>query len=154
MANQFPFSALENKLQISAMYISGENGKLRVFTPSDFNSNITGDFTVSNIEVTSGNIFAEPTPTNSPNNFQISGTQGLVLSANENRNGYFIQNLATGRLFVKHGDSASASSFNYILAGGYSSDDGYGDSNYKRGYTGSLSVFTDQGTARFIAWQE
>jgi hypothetical protein len=85
-------------------------------------------------------------------NFNSSETNGTVLSANSNRKELYIQNLATGNLYVKYGESASASSFNFILASNTSENAGDGGSLSDQGYTGIVSVFGSVGP-RYISWE-
>jgi len=85
-------------------------------------------------------------------NFNSSETNGTVLSANSNRKELYIQNLATGNLYVKYGESASASSFNFVLAPNTSENAGDGGSLSDQGYAGIVSVFGSVGP-RYISWE-
>lgn len=87
-------------------------------------------------------------------NFTISGTNGTVLPANENREELFVQNLATGALYVKYGSSAASNSFNFILAANTSANAGDGGSLSDLNYTGVVSVSGANAlTPSFIAWE-
>lgn len=73
----------------------------------------------------------------------ILTSAGNALSANPSRCGYTIQNLGTNPLFVKEGESASTSDFDYILAPGATNDDGQGafyETPAGQTYTGIVSV--------------
>jgi len=86
-------------------------------------------------------------------NFAPSGTNGLVLASNSYRRELYIQNLATGQLYVKYGSTAaSLSSFNFVLAGNSSQDAGDGGSLNDQSYVGGVSV-SGIGTPRYIAWE-
>jgi len=86
-------------------------------------------------------------------NFTPSGTNGLVLASNSYRRELYIQNLATGQLYVKYGSTdASLSSFNFVLAGNSSQDAGDGGSLSDQSYVGDVSV-SGIGTPRYIAWE-
>ena len=51
-------------------------------------------------------------------NYTIGTSNAQVLNYNQYRRELYIQNLATGQLFVKYGSSAASdSSFNFVLAG-------------------------------------
>jgi len=86
-------------------------------------------------------------------NFAPSGTNGLVLASNSYRRELYIQNLATGQLYVKYANtSASSSSFNFVLAGNSFQDAGDGGSLNDQSYVGGVSV-SGIGTPRYIAWE-
>lgn len=85
-------------------------------------------------------------------NFIVSGTNGIVLAANENREEFYIQNLATGSLYVKYGQNASNDSFNFILAANTSTNAGDGGSLSDLNYTGIISASGIIGP-RYIAWE-
>jgi len=68
---------------------------------------------------------------------------GTVLSANEARSNYFIQNCGTNPLFVKEGANASTSDYTFILAAGTVNDNGTGGSKSSEAegcWTGVISV--------------
>lgn len=85
-------------------------------------------------------------------NFTTSGTNGTVLPANEDREELFVQNLATGSLYVKYGSSASNSSFNFILAGNTVANAGDGGSLSDLNYTGIVSV-SGAVSPNYIVWE-
>jgi len=85
-------------------------------------------------------------------NFTVSGSNGLVLPANSYRREFFVQNLATGVLYVKYGLNANASSFNFVLAGNTSTNAGDGGSLNDEGYVGNVSV-SGLANVRYISWE-
>ena len=84
-------------------------------------------------------------------NFTVSGTNGTILNAKENREGLYIQNLATGILYVKYGTSASNTSFNFILAGNTQSNAGNGGALSDLNYSGVVSV--SGVNPNYICWE-
>lgn len=67
---------------------------------------------------------------------------GTLLANNSERRGLFIQNLNNAPLFVKFGDEASTTDFDFILQAGTAADDGKGGifiSNVLS-YTGVITV--------------
>jgi hypothetical protein len=84
-------------------------------------------------------------------NFSISGSNGTVLEANSNREELYIQNLATGALYIKYGSSANNTSFNFILAANTAQDAGDGGSLSDINYSGIVSV--SGSNPRFISWE-
>jgi hypothetical protein len=86
------------------------------------------------------------------NNYTIGTSNAQVLNYNVYRRELFIQNLATGTLYVKYGSSAASnSSFNFILAGCTSQDAGDGGSLSDKSYVGDVNVYS--ATPRYIAWE-
>jgi len=81
-----------------------------------------------------------------------SGTNGIVLNENINRQELYIQNLSTGALYVKYGQTANSSSFNFILAGNTSNNAGDGGSLSDKSYTGIVSVSGVIST-NYISWE-
>ena len=87
-------------------------------------------------------------------NFTPSATNGLVLAGNSYRRELYIQNLATGALFVKYGLNAHSSSFNFILAANSSTNAGDGGSITDQSYVGNVSVSgANQLSPNYIAWE-
>jgi len=84
-------------------------------------------------------------------NFTPSGTNGTVLQANANREELFIQNLQSGNLYVKYGNSADSNSFNFILTSGSASGAGDGGSLSDLNYTGIVSV--SGVSPNYICWE-
>lgn len=72
----------------------------------------------------------------------IVTTAGTILNINDNRRGLIIQNLGKDPLFVKLGENASTSDFDFILKAGSATDDGLGGimSYDVLSYTGAISV--------------
>jgi hypothetical protein len=86
------------------------------------------------------------------NNHSVGTSNTQVLNYNVYRRELFIQNLATGTLYVKYGSSAASnSSFNFILAGCTSQDAGDGGSLSDQSYVGDINVYSQ--TPRYIAWE-
>ena len=73
----------------------------------------------------------------------IVTSAGEVLSDNENRYSWSIQNVGTNPLFVRLGGTASTTVFHYVLKGGTGNDDGLGGSVTQEGssvFTGDISI--------------
>lgn len=89
------------------------------------------------------------------NNSSPSGLNGLLLTSNLYRRELYIQNLATGILYVKYGTGASSSSFNFVLAQNTSTNAGDGGTLNDQGYNGSVSVSGVNGvdSPRYIFWE-
>ena len=86
------------------------------------------------------------------NNYSIGTSNAKVLEYNPYRRELFIQNLATGTLYVKYGSAAASnSSFNFVLAGASQEDAGDGGALNDQGYIGDVNVFSS--TPRYIAWE-
>ena len=85
-------------------------------------------------------------------NFTVSGSNGTILAANSSRREFFVQNLATGVLYVKYGLGANASSFNFVLAGNTSTNAGDGGSLNDQSYVGDVSV-SGLANVRYISWE-
>ena len=86
------------------------------------------------------NLDYDATPADPISNFTVSGTNGTALQANDDREELFIQNLATGQLYVKYGTSAASNSFNFVLASATASGAGDGGSLSDLNYAGIVSV--------------
>ena len=86
------------------------------------------------------NLDYDANPADPISNFTVSGTNGTALQANPNREELFIQNLATGQLYVKYGTSAASNSFNFVLAGNSFANAGDGGSLSDLNYTGIVSA--------------
>lgn len=89
------------------------------------------------------------------NNFSPSGSNELILTSNPYRRELYIQNLATGVLYVKYGAGASNTSFNFVLAANTSTNAGDGGSLSDQGYNGAVSVSGLNGvdSPRYIFWE-
>lgn len=76
---------------------------------------------------------------------------GQLLAANDNRRVLIVQNLGTDPLFVKLGENASSTDFDFVLSGGTAADDGLGGimATDTLSYTGIISV--DGATVRCTA---
>jgi hypothetical protein len=86
------------------------------------------------------NLDYDATPADPISNFTVSGANGTVLQANSNREELFIQNLATGQLYVKYGTSGASDSFNFVLAGNSFANAGDGGSLSDLNYAGVVSA--------------
>jgi hypothetical protein len=84
-------------------------------------------------------------------NFTPSGTNGTVLQANVNREELFVQNLSVNPLFVKYGEDASDSSFNFVLTSGSAELAGDGGTLSDLNYTGIVSV--NGVSSNYICWE-
>lgn len=89
------------------------------------------------------------------NNFSPSGLNSLLLTSNPYRRELYIQNLATGILYVKYGVGASDTSFNFVLSQNTSTNAGDGGSLSDQGYNGDVSVSGVNGvnSPRYIFWE-
>jgi hypothetical protein len=74
-----------------------------------------------------------------------------VMWANSDREELFIQNLGTYPLFVKYGQSASLSNFNFILTSGSAVSVGDGGTLSDLNYAGEVSVYSN--SPNYIAWE-
>lgn len=89
----------------------------------------------------------------------LVGTEvGQVLSHNENRAAFYIQNLNTGVLYVALGSVANATRRNIILKAGSAIDDGNGGLFYNSDYVGPVAVsgqfFGAAGlNQRYLVWE-
>lgn len=90
-------------------------------------------------------------------NDAVSGSTGVVLAANSNRLAWFIQNLHTGGLMVRLGNTLpSTGNLNFILKGGTVINDGLGASwtDSPAIYRGNVSVSGLGGSPTlYTAWQ-
>ncbi len=86
------------------------------------------------------NLDYDANPADPISNFTASGTNGIALQANADREELFVQNLASGQLYVKYGTSAASNSFNFVLAGNSFANAGDGGSLSDLNYTGVVSA--------------
>jgi hypothetical protein len=84
-------------------------------------------------------------------NYGPSGITGTIMGANAYRRELYIQNLATGTLYVKYGSNISPSSFNFILARNTAINEGNGGELNDKGYNGEVSVSGIN--VRYIGWE-
>ena len=91
-------------------------------------------------------------------NYTPSGINATILAGNSARKQLYIQNLATGTLYVKYGASAGSNSFNFVLGGASYLSGGNGGILSDLGYTGIVSVCSGLGTGpitpTYIAWEK
>jgi len=109
-------------------------------------SNITTDATEKRL-----NLVYDANPADPISNFTISGTNGTVLQPNANREELYIQNLQSGNLYVKYGDSAASNSFNFVLASSTNAGGGDGGSLSDLNYVGIVSV--SGVNPNYICWE-
>jgi hypothetical protein len=116
-------------------------------------ANIPSGLTVyqANLDKNLDNVSTSPIQSSSISNSTASGSNGTILLANQNRLELFVQNLATGALYVKYGTNASSSSFNFVLAANTASNAGDGGSLSDQAYTGVVSV--SGVTPSYISWE-
>lgn len=89
-------------------------------------------------------------------NYTPGSVNGNVFSTNSYRRELFIQNLATGRLYVKYGDSnANIGSFNFVLAPASATNEGDGGAISDSNYFGAVFVSGTDGinSPKYIAWE-
>jgi hypothetical protein len=84
-------------------------------------------------------------------NFTASGDNGIILQAYADREELFIQNLSINALFVKYGEDASDSSFNFVLTSGSAELAGDGGTLSDLNYTGVVSV--SGVSPNYICWE-
>jgi hypothetical protein len=97
------------------------------------------------------NLVYDATPEDPISNFTASGTNGIALQANADREELFVQNLATGQLYVKYGTSAASNSFSFVLAGNSFANAGDGGSLSDLNYVGIVSV--SGVSPNYICWE-
>lgn len=99
-------------------------------------------------------VTAVPPKKSTISNSTVSGSNGTCLQENANRQELYVQNLATGALYVKYGSSAASNSFNFVLAGNSYANGGDGGSLSDQSYTGIVSVSgANNLTPNYIAWE-
>ena len=74
-----------------------------------------------------------------------------VMWANSDREELFVQNLGINPLYVKYGDNASPSNFNFILTSGSALSAGDGGTLSDLNYTGEVSLHSS--SPNYIAWE-
>jgi hypothetical protein len=155
----------QNEKRISLVYNSDITGFQALdFSKIDGIEALLNSFTVTGANIPSGitvyqanldknldNVSTSPIQSSSISNSTASGSNGIILPANENRLELFVQNLATGALYVKYGTNASSSSFNFVLAANTASNAGDGGSLSDQAYTGVVSV--SGATPNYISWE-
>jgi hypothetical protein len=138
-ANLFGFSAPHDAnipLQIT------EDGEVQVYLQG-FNSNLASRYW--------GTVTAQTEKSSTISNSTPGSTNGAVLNANANRKELYIQNLSTGNLYIKYGQNASDTSFNFVLAANSVSNAGDGGSLSDQAYTGIVSV--SGVSPSYISWE-
>ena len=131
--------------------IDGIETLLNAFTVTG--DNIPSGITVyqANLNKDLDNISTSPIQSSTISNSTVSGSNGTVLAANQNRLELFVQNLATSALYVKYGAGANNTSFNFVLAANSASNAGDGGSLSNQAYTGVVSV--SGSTPSYICWE-
>ena len=124
---------------LSSMFVTGQN--------------IPSGITVyqANLNKDLDNVSTSPIKSSTISNSTASGSNGTIIAANENRLELFVQNLATGALYVKYGANGNNTSFNFVLAANTASNAGDGGSLSDQAYTGIVSV--SGSTPRYICWE-
>ena len=116
-------------------------------------NNLPSGFNVyqANLDKNLDSVSTSPVQSSIISNSTVSGSNGIILNANQNRLELYIQNLSTGILYVKYGTNASSSSFNFVLAANTASNAGDGGSLSDQAYTGIVSVSGI--TPNYISWE-
>ena len=116
--------------------------------------NIPSGITVyqANLNKDLDNISTSPIQSSTISNSTVSGSNGTIFAANQNRLELFVQNLATGALYVKYGVSGNNTSFNFVLPANSASNAGDGGSLSDQAYTGIVSVSGAVGPS-YICWE-
>lgn len=92
---------------------------------------------------------------------KIGNDVGNILSYNQNRAAFFVQNLHTGTLYVSYSTVADNNNYNTILKACTTQDDGNGGTLYESNYIGPVSLsgkwFGTGGgvanTPRYLVWE-
>lgn len=100
----------------------------------------------------SGTVTSKTEKSSTISNSAPGSSNGTVLNSNADRKELYIQNLATGVLYVKYGADASSSSFNFVLAANTATNAGDGGSLSDQAYTGIVSVSGAVGPS-YISWE-
>lgn len=112
------------------------------------------DVNQDDLSFVTDSVTSVPQRSSTISNFTASGSNGTILAANSNRKDFYVQNLATGALYVKYGTSAASNSFNFILAGNTYVNGGDGGSLSDLNYTGIVSVSgANNLTPNYISWE-
>lgn len=79
---------------------------------------------------------------------------GTCILTNKNRKNWFIQNLSTGIVYVKHGAGASSVSYNYLLKSNSSLEAGDGGTITDSSFLGDISISGSNAmTLKYIAFE-
>jgi hypothetical protein len=110
------------------------------------------------LNVSTDSVTAVPEKGGLISNYTPSGINATILAGNSARKQLYIQNLATGTLYVKYGSSAGTNSFNFVLGGASYLSGGNGGILSDLGYTGIVSVCSGLGTGpvspNYIDWEK
>lgn len=99
-------------------------------------------------------VTAVPQRNSTISNYIPSGSNGTILNENSIRKQLYVQNLATGALYLKYGSTASNNSFNFILAGTTYLSGGNGGSLSDLNYTGVVSASGASNLSpSYICWE-
>lgn len=99
-------------------------------------------------------VTAVPQKNSTISNYTPSGSNGTILNENSIRKQLYVQNLATGALYLKYGSAASNNSFNFILAGTTYLSGGNGGSLSDLSYTGVVSASGASNLSpSYICWE-
>jgi len=153
--NQDDLSHLTDSVNVQGPYIESLNSK--IFATGDSSpGGIQGTIVFqSDLSQEFDGVTAFPPQSALINNFSPSGLNGLLLTSNPYRRELYIQNLATGILYIKYGAEASETSFNFVLAANTATNAGDGGSLNDQGYNGNVSVSGVNGvnSPRYIFWE-
>jgi hypothetical protein len=103
-------------------------------------SGVGVDVNQDDLSAASDFVTSAPERNSQISNYTPSGSNGTILNANSTRKQLYVQNLATGALYIKYGSIASNNSFNFILAGTTYPSGGNGGSLSDLSYTGAVSA--------------
>lgn len=100
---------------------------------------------------TAGTVSPQPLQYRSASNYTPITADGTVFTLSAGEKG-FIQNLNTTAVYVKYGDSASSSSFSFVLKAGTATNDGIGGMAIIDDFIGPVSI-SGVTTTRVIAFK-
>lgn len=128
------------------LFVTGDNWPLGVKGTIVYQADLSPQF---------DGVQTYPEQSSNISNYGPSGSNGTIMNANPYRRELYIQNLSTGKLYVKYGANINSDSFNFILAANTTTDAGDGGSLSDQSYAGLVSV---SGTVltnspRYIAWE-
>ena len=163
--NQSDLNYITDNVSISGQALSYLSGIALDFSKNNGVQTLLNALTVTGENIPSGitvyqanlnkdldNISTSPIQSSTISNSTVSGSNGTIFAANQNRLELFVQNLATGALYVKYGASGNNTSFNFVLAANSASDAGDGGSLSDQAYTGIVSVSGAVGPS-YICWE-
>lgn len=128
------------------LFVTGDNWPLGVKGSVVYQADLSPQF---------DGVQTYPEQSSNISNYGLSGLNGLIMEANPYRRELYIQNLSTGKLYVKYGNNINTGSFNFILAANTATDAGDGGSLSDQSYAGAVSVSGAvlTNSPRYIAWE-